>query len=80
MDALGDYLGALWKQSMHRMTETAGRHEARDQAAYARRMARRPGLEYSAITNRWESNYRPVAPYLVARDGVILPRPADKAA
>ena len=80
MDALGDYLGVLWKQSMHRMTETASRPDDRDRAAYERQMARRPGLEYSAITKRWENRHRQVAPYLAARDGVTLPRPTGKAA
>ena len=78
MDALGDYLGVLWKQSMHRMTETAGRYDERDRAAYERQMNRRPGLEYSPTTNRWESRRPKIAPYLVARDGVTLPMPVGK--
>lgn len=79
MDALGDYLGVLWRQSMHRMVDPARCGEA-DMAAYHSRLARRPRLEYSPVTRRWEIARPPVRLYLAARDGVVLRQPDGKAA
>ncbi len=80
MDALGNYLGALWNDSMQRMTVTQCRHSAQDFAAYDRRLARRPKLEYSPLTRRWEMRGGVRGLYLAARNGEVLAVPDSEIA
>ena len=80
MDALKNYLGVLWKESMNRMAESPARYGEADFAAYDRRLSSRPHLEYSSVTNKWEMRYPPTRLYLAARDGVTLPYPRSEAA
>lgn len=80
MDALGNYLGVLWKDSMRRMTAPPGEYGAQDHAAYDRQLARRPKLQYSPVTSRWEIRGNVRSLYLATRNGEVLKRPDSEAA
>ena len=80
MDALGNYLGVLWKNSMQRMTVMPDQYGAQDYAAYDRQLARRPKLEYSPATSRWEVRGNVRSLYLATRNGEVLARPGSEAA
>ena len=80
MDALKNYLGALWKESINRRTEAPAFYGKRDYAAYDRHLARPTALQYSSITQRWELTGGGPRIYLAARNGVALSHDAGKAA